>query len=79
MALHRPDPDRPVARRAYRLEKEGKRAVFIGIENGYPIGNDLALMNRTTTWVYATSPCATVKTTISVILPPIRPGRSTMA
>ncbi|MEM9930369.1 MAG: dipeptidase [Bacteroidota bacterium] len=27
---------------AYALEKEGKRAIFIGIENGYPIGNDLA-------------------------------------
>lgn len=26
---------------AYRLEKEGKRAVFIGIENGYPVGEDL--------------------------------------
>ncbi len=26
---------------AYRLEKEGKRSVFIGIENGYAIGNDL--------------------------------------
>ncbi len=26
---------------AYRLEKEGKRAIFIGIENGYPIGEDL--------------------------------------
>ncbi|MEO0732093.1 MAG: dipeptidase [Bacteroidota bacterium] len=26
---------------AYRLEKEGKRAIYIGIENGYPIGNDL--------------------------------------
>lgn len=26
---------------AYRLEKEGKRIVFIGIENGYAIGNDL--------------------------------------
>jgi membrane dipeptidase len=26
---------------AYALEKEGKRAIFIGIENGYPIGNDL--------------------------------------
>ncbi|NLO69090.1 MAG: membrane dipeptidase [Bacteroidales bacterium] len=25
----------------YRLEKEGKRAVFIGIENGYPIGTDI--------------------------------------
>ncbi|MBT4410922.1 MAG: membrane dipeptidase [Bacteroidetes bacterium] len=26
---------------AYALEKEGKRAVFIGMENGYPVGNDL--------------------------------------
>ena len=26
---------------AYRLEKEGKRALFIGIENGYPVGEDL--------------------------------------
>ena len=26
---------------AYQLEKEGKRAIFIGIENGYAIGNDL--------------------------------------
>jgi membrane dipeptidase len=25
----------------YRLEKKGKRSVFIGIENGYAIGNDL--------------------------------------
>jgi membrane dipeptidase len=29
---------------AYRLEKEGKRAAFIGMENGYPIGIDLALV-----------------------------------
>jgi membrane dipeptidase len=29
---------------AYRLEKEGKRAAFIGMENGYPIGLDLALV-----------------------------------
>lgn len=27
---------------AYALEKEGKRAIYIGIENGYPIGDDLA-------------------------------------
>jgi len=26
---------------AYTLEKEGKRAIYIGIENGYPIGSDL--------------------------------------
>ncbi|MDZ7740560.1 MAG: dipeptidase [Bacteroidota bacterium] len=26
---------------AYRLEKEGKRAVFIGIENGYPLGSNI--------------------------------------
>ncbi|MFZ4705065.1 MAG: dipeptidase [Bacteroidales bacterium] len=24
----------------YRLEKEGKKAIFIGVENGYPIGKD---------------------------------------
>ena len=29
---------------AYRLEKQGKRAVFIGMENGYPIGEDLTLV-----------------------------------
>jgi len=27
---------------AYELEKEGKRAIYIGIENGYPIGKDLS-------------------------------------
>ncbi|MEM6642637.1 MAG: dipeptidase [Bacteroidota bacterium] len=27
---------------AYELEKEGKRAIYIGIENGYPIGMDLS-------------------------------------
>ncbi|MEM9897929.1 MAG: dipeptidase [Pseudomonadota bacterium] len=27
---------------AYELEKAGKRAIYIGIENGYPIGSDLA-------------------------------------
>jgi membrane dipeptidase len=26
----------------YRLEKEGKRAIYIGMENGYPIGTDIA-------------------------------------
>ena len=29
---------------AYSIEREGKRAVFIGMENGYPIGNDLSLI-----------------------------------
>ncbi|MCX6247649.1 MAG: dipeptidase [Bacteroidetes bacterium] len=29
---------------AWKLKKEGKRAIFIGIENGYPIGNDLSLI-----------------------------------
>ena len=29
---------------AYRLEKEGKRAIYIGLENGYPIGEDLSLV-----------------------------------
>ena len=27
---------------AYALEKEGKRAIYIGIENGYPIGEELS-------------------------------------
>jgi membrane dipeptidase len=27
---------------AYKLEKEGKRAIYVGIENGYPIGTDLS-------------------------------------
>jgi len=31
---------------AYRLEKEGKRAAFIGMENGYPIGKDLSLLEE---------------------------------
>jgi len=31
---------------AFRIEKEGKRAIFIGIENGYPIGNDLSLIEE---------------------------------
>ncbi len=31
---------------AYRIEKSGKRAIFIGIENGYPIGNDLSLIKK---------------------------------
>jgi membrane dipeptidase len=29
---------------AYRLEREGKRAIFIGMENGYPIGTDRSLI-----------------------------------
>ena len=29
---------------AYRIQKAGKRAVFIGMENGYPIGSDLAML-----------------------------------
>ncbi|MEM9181998.1 MAG: dipeptidase [Pseudomonadota bacterium] len=27
---------------AYELEKAGKRAIYLGIENGYPVGNDIA-------------------------------------
>ncbi len=27
---------------AYALEKDGKRAIYIGIENGYPIGKDIS-------------------------------------
>lgn len=31
---------------AYRLEKQGKRAAFIGMENGYPIGKDISLLKE---------------------------------
>lgn len=31
---------------AIRLEKEGKRAIFIGVENGYAIGNDISLVQH---------------------------------
>jgi membrane dipeptidase len=29
---------------AYHIEKRGKRAIYMGIENGYPIGTDLSLI-----------------------------------
>ncbi|GAB3764406.1 dipeptidase [Spirosoma pomorum] len=29
---------------AYRIQKLGKRAVFVGMENGYPVGDDLAML-----------------------------------
>jgi membrane dipeptidase len=28
----------------YKLKKEGKRSIYIGIENGYPIGTDVSLL-----------------------------------
>lgn len=31
---------------AYRLEKEGKRAIYIGVENGYPVGHDLTMVKK---------------------------------
>lgn len=31
---------------AYRLEREGKRAAFIGMENGYPIGKNISLVEN---------------------------------
>lgn len=31
---------------AYRIEKKGKRAIFIGMENGYQIGKDLSLLEE---------------------------------
>lgn len=30
---------------AYRIEKDDKRAIFIGVENGYPIGKDISMVN----------------------------------
>lgn len=31
---------------AYRLKEEGKRAVYLGVENGYPIGYDLEILHE---------------------------------
>lgn len=31
---------------AYRLSDEGKLAIYIGVENGYPIGRDLSLIDK---------------------------------
>ncbi len=31
---------------AYNIEKKGERAIYIGVENGYPIGNDLSYVNK---------------------------------
>ena len=31
---------------AYRIFKEGKIAVFIGLENGYPIGKDISRIKQ---------------------------------
>jgi len=31
---------------ARKIEKTGKRAIYIGIENGYPIGNDISLIKK---------------------------------
>lgn len=28
----------------YKIEKEGKRAIYIGMENGYPVGKDISLV-----------------------------------
>lgn len=34
------------AEQGYQLEKEGKRAIYLGIENGYPIGKNLDYINH---------------------------------
>lgn len=31
---------------AYRLKKEGRRAIFLGLENGYPLGLDISLVQK---------------------------------
>ncbi|MDQ1351133.1 MAG: rane dipeptidase [Acidobacteriota bacterium] len=31
---------------AYRIEKQGKRAIYIGIENGYPLGKDINMVKK---------------------------------
>jgi membrane dipeptidase len=52
-AIHQMEEDHPALVEiattpddAYRLEKEGKIAAFIGMENGYPIGLDLSLIEH---------------------------------
>jgi len=52
-AIHRAVKDHPdlaelavTPEDAYRIEKTGKRAIFIGMENGYPVGNDLSLLKH---------------------------------
>lgn len=30
----------------YKLKKEGKRAIYIGVENGYPIGTDISILKK---------------------------------
>ena len=48
-AMFKKYPDRCglalTARDARSLEKEGKQAIFIGMENGYPLGHDIALLD----------------------------------
>ena len=56
---------------AYRLKRKGKRAIFIGIENGYPIGNDIDLIKFFMIKAHVISPFATQGTMISVTLPQI--------
>ncbi len=34
------------SKQAYALEADGKRALFIGIENGYPLGNDISFVKE---------------------------------
>ncbi len=50
-AVHRMEKDYPglvgialTPEDAFRLKKAGKRAAFIGMENGYPVGQDLSLV-----------------------------------
>lgn len=31
---------------AYRIEKAGKRAIYLGLENGYALGNDLSMVQK---------------------------------
>ena len=31
---------------AYKIEKKGKGAIYIGIENGYPLGKDISLLKK---------------------------------
>ena len=63
---------------AYALEKEGKHAIYIGIENGYPIGAIYQMLNFISIKVCVISPWSILQIMISLIQPLIRMGWNIM-
>ncbi len=56
---------------AARIEKAGKRAIYIGMENGFPLAQEIGRVEEFYKKGYATSPFATHLITISATLRPI--------